>query len=82
MGKLAGVAEAAHQRAGTARSAGMVGPDRIHHIARPARRRGRSGRRLDRGADHRLAEAVIDHISAIMLGEGDRLLGARRDIKP
>jgi len=33
MGALAGVPETAHQPAGTARFSGMVGPERIHHIA-------------------------------------------------
>ena len=58
----------------------MVGPDRIRHIA-AQRAAGVDAGRFDRGADHRLAKAVIDHIGAIMFGEGDRLLGAGRDIR-
>jgi hypothetical protein len=34
------------------------------------------GGTLDMGADQVLPQAVIDHIGAILVGEGDRLFGA------
>ena len=42
---------------------------------RPARRLVRAGR-FDVAGDHVAAEAVIDDIGAILVGEGERLVGA------
>ena len=72
--ELAGVEEGTHQGV-PARSAGRLGSESSRRIA--AQRAAGSGPgALDIGLHHRLAEAVIDHIGAVMFGEGDRLLGA------
>ena len=79
MGALPRVEEAAHQRRRGCRSLGRLGSESSRRIA-AQRAAGSAPAALDMRRHHLLAEPVIDHIGAVMLGEGDRLLGPRRGV--